>query len=100
MELFTVIAYKVNIFTTSAALPDEKQLFYAEAKYNSGIVIAREICGPFTRHRRASRARSVQKLHCQYDLSQKWLEHTQRRQSAQRNSATILALFTLHWQRL
>ncbi|WP_312996194.1 hypothetical protein [Leclercia sp.] len=70
MELFTVIAYKVNIFTTSAALPDEKQLFYAETKYNSGIVIAGEICGLFTRHRGASRARSVQKLHCRRDLSQ------------------------------
>jgi exodeoxyribonuclease-3 len=53
----------VNIFTTSGALPNEKQLFYAEAKYNSGIVIAREICGPFSRHYRASRASSVQKLH-------------------------------------
>ncbi|MFO3903893.1 hypothetical protein AAHD62_05105 [Enterobacter hormaechei] len=70
MELFTFIAYKVNIFTTSAALPDEKQMFYAEAKYNSGIVIAGEICGPFTRHWGASRARSVQKLHCRIDLSQ------------------------------
>lgn len=50
MELFTVIAYKVNIFTTSVALPDEKQMFYAEAKYNSGIVIAGEICEAFTRH--------------------------------------------------
>lgn len=71
MALFTFIAYKVNIFATSAAWPHEKQLFYAEAKYNSGIVIAREICGPFTRHRRASRARSVQKLHCRSDLPQK-----------------------------
>jgi exodeoxyribonuclease-3 len=38
----------VNIFTTSGALPHENQKEYAQAKYNSGIVIAGEIYRPFT----------------------------------------------------
>ncbi|MGG6630181.1 UNVERIFIED_CONTAM: hypothetical protein PPE77_02855 [Enterobacter cloacae] len=38
----------MNIFTTSGALPHENQKEYAQAKYNSGIVIAREIYRPFT----------------------------------------------------
>jgi exodeoxyribonuclease-3 len=33
----------VNIFTVSGALPHENKKEYAQAKYNSGIVIAREI---------------------------------------------------------
>ncbi|MCG5129502.1 hypothetical protein L2X78_18205 [Enterobacter mori] len=60
----------MNIFTTGGALPHENQKEYAQAKYNSGIVIAREIYRPFTLCLRATRVRMVQKLHRWHYLSQ------------------------------
>jgi hypothetical protein len=60
----------VNIFTTSGALPHENKKEYAEAKYNSGIVIAREIYRSFMPYSRAKRAEMVQILHRRHYLSQ------------------------------
>jgi exodeoxyribonuclease-3 len=60
----------VNIFTTSGALPHENQKEYAEAKYNSGIVIAREIYRPFMLRLGAKRVRMVQILHHRHYLLQ------------------------------
>ncbi len=70
MELFTINASIVNIFTTSGALPHENKKEYAEAKYNSGIVIAREIYRSFMPCSRAKRAEMVQILHRRHYLSQ------------------------------
>jgi exodeoxyribonuclease-3 len=64
----------VNIFTTSGALPHENKKEYAEAKYNSGIVIAREIYRFFTPCWGAMRVRMVQILHRWHDLSQLLVE--------------------------
>jgi exodeoxyribonuclease-3 len=64
----------VNIFTISGALPHENQKEYAQAKYNSGIVIAREIYRPFTPCLRAMRVRMVQILHHRHYLSQLLVE--------------------------
>jgi len=60
----------VNIFTASGALPHENKKEYAETKYNSGIVIAREIYRFFTPCLRATRVEMVQKLHRWHYLSQ------------------------------
>jgi hypothetical protein len=60
----------VNIFTTSGAFPHENQKDYSHAKYNSGIVIPREIYSPFPRLMRADRVKMVQILHRWNDLLQ------------------------------
>ncbi|EFC57235.1 exodeoxyribonuclease III [Enterobacter cancerogenus ATCC 35316] len=60
----------MNIFTQSGIRRYENQKEYAEAKYNSGIVIAREISRPFAPCIRAMRLRMVQKLHRREPLSQ------------------------------
>ncbi|MGK5202786.1 hypothetical protein NDX98_08860 [Enterobacter roggenkampii] len=64
----------MNIFTTSGALPHENQKEYAQAKYNSGIVIAREIYRPFTPSLGAKRVRMVQILHHRHYLLQLLVE--------------------------
>ena len=48
----------------------ENKKEYAEAKYNSGIVIAREIYWLFTPCQRATRVEMVQILHPRHYLSQ------------------------------
>ncbi|UZQ69443.1 hypothetical protein OQE50_09275 [Enterobacter kobei] len=64
----------MNIFTISGALPHENKKEYAKAKYNSGIVIAREISRPFTPCPGAKRVRMVQILHHRHYLSQLLVE--------------------------
>jgi exodeoxyribonuclease-3 len=69
----------VNIFTASGGLPQEKQKYYSQAKYNSGFVIAREIYWPFTPCLRARRVEMVQILHRQDFLLQLLVEPDNRR---------------------